>query len=508
MAAGIVDLEALESVERARINRGDVFGPAVLPLDLSIATGDLAAPSGGSPVWLEGMSAGELNRRAVLATLLLLAGELRQAEEWILPALGAAEISELRHSDDFIFHGAPAMLFALQGDIERSEYHFRQIWRRREDVLPMYASAGVGFDIDFLILPYRTDSLDDRYRLAKVVDEIATSGVDMLGPGWSPRHQLCFLFHEDGNWSGVIQEAVSSDLRRGRAFFAQKIRGTDAAVALRQGRVGHFRTQLRHVFPNGPKTRLGDAHILPALLLQRDAATLAISDGDMQSAFDWLTMHDSWIQRSGIVPGRAEGQLGWARYRRATGDLHESREHAERAHKLASNPRQPLALIAADRFLGQLDVDQGKYDEAKRRLDASLELAERCEAPFEQALTLVVMAERAAKLGDAEESREFINRVREICEPLGAKPTLERVGEIEAMLPGARRSSEDHPFGLTGREVEVLRLVARGRTDAEAAEELFISPRTVSQHLRNAYNKIGVNNRAEATRVAVEQGIV
>ena len=61
---------------------------------------------------------------------------------------------------------------------------------------------------------------------------------------------------------------------------------------------------------------------------------------------------------------------------------------------------------------------------------------------------------------------------------------------------------------MTGREVEVLRLVARGMTDAEAAEELFISPRTVSQHLRSVYNKLGVNNRAEAAVKAVELGVV
>ena len=91
--------------------------------------------------------------------------------------------------------------------------------------------------------------------------------------------------------------------------------------------------------------------------------------------------------------------------------------------------------------------------------------------------------------------------------PLGAKPTLERADEIEATLPRTRRGGEDHPFGLSGREVEVLRLVAQGRTDAEAAEELFISPRTVSQHLRNIYNKLGVNNRAEAAARAVEHGI-
>ena len=118
------------------------------------------------------------------------------------------------------------------------------------------------------------------------------------------------------------------------------------------------------------------------------------------------------------------------------------------------------------------------------------------------------MAELAAKIGEVDEARRLIKRVREICKSLGAKPTLERVDEIEATLPRTRRSGKDHPFGLSGREVEVLRLVARGRTDAEAAEELFISPRTVSQRLRNIYNKLSVNNRAEAPVRAVEYEIV
>ncbi len=230
--------------------------------------------------------------------------------------------------------------------------------------------------------------------------------------------------------------------------------------------------------------------------------------GDLAKARSWLEAHDRWIEFSGTVPSRAEGQTRWAQYYRATVDQTRARKCAEAAFELASNPRQPPALIAADRFLAQLDVDEGQYDDAEARLAASLELAERCEAPFEQALTLVVMAERAAKLGEVDQARGFIARVREICEPLGAKPTLERVDEIDATLPKARRSGEEHPFGLTDREVEVLQLVARGRTDAEAAEDLFISPRTVGQHLRNAYNKLGVNNRAEATRVAVEQDIV
>jgi DNA-binding CsgD family transcriptional regulator len=61
-----------------------------------------------------------------------------------------------------------------------------------------------------------------------------------------------------------------------------------------------------------------------------------------------------------------------------------------------------------------------------------------------------------------------------------------------------------YPAGLTAREIEVLRLVAQGLTDAEVADKLVLSPRTVNAHLTSIYNKLGVNSRAAATRFAVE----
>ena len=61
-----------------------------------------------------------------------------------------------------------------------------------------------------------------------------------------------------------------------------------------------------------------------------------------------------------------------------------------------------------------------------------------------------------------------------------------------------------HPDGLTRREVEVLRLIAGGRTDAQVAEQLVISPRTVNHHLTSIYRKIQVSSRAAATRYAFE----
>lgn len=64
------------------------------------------------------------------------------------------------------------------------------------------------------------------------------------------------------------------------------------------------------------------------------------------------------------------------------------------------------------------------------------------------------------------------------------------------------------PAGLTGREAEVLRLVAQGLSDAEVAERLVLSTRTVNAHLTSIYNKLGVNSRVAATRFAVENGLV
>jgi DNA-binding NarL/FixJ family response regulator len=64
------------------------------------------------------------------------------------------------------------------------------------------------------------------------------------------------------------------------------------------------------------------------------------------------------------------------------------------------------------------------------------------------------------------------------------------------------------PNNLTKRELEILRLVAQGLSDAQVAERLVLSPRTVNAHLTSIYNKLGVNSRVAATRFAIEKGLV
>jgi DNA-binding NarL/FixJ family response regulator len=65
-----------------------------------------------------------------------------------------------------------------------------------------------------------------------------------------------------------------------------------------------------------------------------------------------------------------------------------------------------------------------------------------------------------------------------------------------------------HPAGLTPREVEILRLVAKGATNQQIADVLHISVRTVNTHMTNILNKIGVDNRTAASTFAVQNKLV
>ena len=83
-------------------------------------------------------------------------------------------------------------------------------------------------------------------------------------------------------------------------------------------------------------------------------------------------------------------------------------------------------------------------------------------------------------------------------------------GSPEAVTPArlSGTATTGYPAGLTAREVDVLRLVARGLSDAEAASSLFVSVRTVNAHLRSIYRKLGVRSRAAAGRFAEENDLL
>ena len=94
-----------------------------------------------------------------------------------------------------------------------------------------------------------------------------------------------------------------------------------------------------------------------------------------------------------------------------------------------------------------------------------------------------------------------------ISTELGMRPLMERVVALKQRVEAQPAAIPAYPDGLTQREVEVLRLVAAGKSNPEIGEMLFISPRTVTTHVSNILNKVNAANRAEASTYAAHQGL-
>ncbi|WP_192809099.1 LuxR C-terminal-related transcriptional regulator [Actinomadura montaniterrae] len=105
--------------------------------------------------------------------------------------------------------------------------------------------------------------------------------------------------------------------------------------------------------------------------------------------------------------------------------------------------------------------------------------------------------------GDRASAAQRLDRAAGIAARLGAAPLARRISER------ARRAGLSGPAGgpLTARESEVVRLLARGRSNREIAEELVISPKTASVHVSNIIAKLGVASRGEAAAAARDRGL-
>jgi predicted ATPase/class 3 adenylate cyclase/DNA-binding CsgD family transcriptional regulator len=128
-----------------------------------------------------------------------------------------------------------------------------------------------------------------------------------------------------------------------------------------------------------------------------------------------------------------------------------------------------------------------------------------------QALSKPAMATARLQLGEETFTALWAQGRTMTLEQVLATPEPTMVAtttSTEASSTPTRKAPPPYPGGLTAREVEVLRLVAQGHTDAQVAEQLVISPHTVNAHLKAIYGKIGVSSRSAATRYAMEQHLM
>ncbi|CAA9588233.1 MAG: hypothetical protein AVDCRST_MAG88-4354, partial [uncultured Thermomicrobiales bacterium] len=445
----------------------------------------------------------------LLVLRLGLAGRLRETLALGEPLVSRAAAGDVADSSAGHAYSGLAMAYAGLG---RPDEARAASARSRQ----AYQAAGhfvqVGFvvarEIGAVALPYAADDLPARRRLAVDGERAAAQASDLTNATLVLVLQAELLLLE-GRWAEARRRALEA--RDALSIFRVVRMGVATVLgplARAQGDGDLARALVREALPEETATALGES---PAFMhvpgLHRLAADLALDTGDLPGARAWLDAHDRWLAWADAILGQAEGQLGWAAYYQAAGELPLARRSAGRALAHASAPRQPLALLAVHRLLGELDTVAGRHAAARAHLDAALALADACAAPYERALTLLALAELRAAERRSDEASATLDRARAILEPLGARPALARAAALAADLAGEPVAPAPLPDRLSRREAEVLRLLAAGQSNGQIAQALFLSPRTVQRHVANAYLKIGAHNKAEATAYALRHGL-
>ena len=176
-----------------------------------------------------------------------------------------------------------------------------------------------------------------------------------------------------------------------------------------------------------------------------------------------------------------------------------------------------LGGMANDRLLGLLSRTMGDSDQAAAHFEDALTFCRKAGYRPELAWSCCDYADMLLDPSTGSGRAEGENRAKAmslldeslaISGDLGMRPLMERVVDLQQRAEAKPVPAPAFPDGLTQREVEVIGLVALGKTDREIAEELFISIKTVGNHVSNILNKTSAANRTEATSYAHTHGLV
>jgi DNA-binding CsgD family transcriptional regulator/predicted negative regulator of RcsB-dependent stress response len=183
----------------------------------------------------------------------------------------------------------------------------------------------------------------------------------------------------------------------------------------------------------------------------------------------------------------------------ASGDVAAAGRAAEELNVIAgalhSEALRAMAAVAA----GAVHLADGQAHQALAPLRAALAIWRDLDVPYEAARVAVLVGRACRALGDADGARMEWEAAAGIFRQFGAAPAL---ADVEALLQSPAATTRPAGGGLTAREMEVLRLVARGKTNRAIAKELGISDKTVARHVSNIFVKLDLSTRAAATAYA------
>jgi DNA-binding CsgD family transcriptional regulator len=201
------------------------------------------------------------------------------------------------------------------------------------------------------------------------------------------------------------------------------------------------------------------------------------------------------LERARLLPAFIEIML-------AVGHADEAKDACRELQEIAKGYASRVLGAMAASAKGAVQLAEGDAPTALPALRHAGQVWRELEAPYEAARVRVLVGLACDALGDHETAALELETARGTFENLGASPDIARVDSF------ARRATSGDTHGLAPRELQVLRLVAAGKTNKAIAAALVVSERTVDRHVSNIYTKLGVSSRAAATAFAYEHQLV
>jgi ATP/maltotriose-dependent transcriptional regulator MalT len=198
------------------------------------------------------------------------------------------------------------------------------------------------------------------------------------------------------------------------------------------------------------------------------------------------------VRRSWMLPAGVEIMI-------TAGRLEDAQRYADELSEIAAAFGNSAVRAMAAYAAANVALAAGKVEDALSRARESSRLWSDIGSPYEAARARVLVARSLRELGDHDSAAGELAVARRAFTELGAAPA---VADVDRLLARPR------PGGLTEREVEVLRLVAEGRSNHDIARALVLSPKTVERHLSNIFTKLDVPSRTAAAAYAHEHGLM
>jgi ATP/maltotriose-dependent transcriptional regulator MalT len=288
-----------------------------------------------------------------------------------------------------------------------------------------------------------------------------------------------------GAWRDALDEA-----RRAVERFARQLNPRASGVALYrqgellrlQGEFGAAEEAYRTASSHGRDPQPGLAQLRLAQG-RTDAAGAAIRRATSEATEP--------LRRAALLPAQVEILL-------ATGDLDGAHAACRELGDIAGQYESAMLEALAAHARGAVMLAEGDAAGALAALRSAARLWQELEAPYDDARARVLISLACRALGDDDAADLELEAARETFATLGAKPDLARLDPLTSGVT----------HGLTARELEVLRLVAAGKSNREIATALVISEHTVARHVQNIFAKLDVSSRAAAGAFAFEHGLV